>query len=128
MNKETKLTIILISSVVPAGVAGLGYAGWMEVEVNIFVALAMVIIGGTVAGFIHGTTSLEKILYSIPFVIGGTVFMFTTTFYLSFRTVIANIELIIPGAVGFMAFLLSYALINKILQAKTKNNPEQVNF
>lgn len=128
MNKETKLTIILISSVVPAGVAGLGYAGWMEVEVNIFVALAMVIIGGTVAGFIHGTTSLEKILYSIPFVIGGTVFMFTTTFYLSFRTVIANIELIIPGAVGFMAFLLSYALINKILQAKTKDNPEQVNF
>ncbi|MBN8722378.1 MAG: hypothetical protein J0M03_05565 [Acidobacteria bacterium] len=128
MNKETKLTIILISSVVPAGVAGLGYAGWMEVEVNIFVALAMVIIGGAVAGVMHGNNSLEKALYPIPFIIGGVVFMFGTTFYLSFRTVIMDIELAIPGAVGFMAFLLSYALINKILQAKIKDNSERVNF
>lgn len=128
MNKETKLTIILISGVVPAGVAGLGYAGWMEVEVNIFVALAMVIIGGAVAGIVHGNNSLEKILYPIPFIFGGIVFMFGTAFYLSFRTVIINIELIVPGAVGFMAFLLSYVLINKILQAKAKSNPNQVNF
>ncbi len=128
MTNENKLVVILISGVVPAGVAGLGYAGWMDVEVNILVALAMVIIGGTVAGFIHGMTTLEKILYPIPFIIGGIVFMFGTAFYLSFRTVIMDIELVIPGAVGFIAFLLSYALINKILQAKHKNNPEQVNF
>ncbi|MBK7994689.1 MAG: hypothetical protein IPK14_15295 [Blastocatellia bacterium] len=104
MNKETKLTIILISSVVPAGVAGLGYAGWMEVEVNIFVALAMVIIGGAVAGVMNGNNSLEKALYPIPFIIGGVVFMFGTTFYLSFRTVIMDIELAIPWSSRIYGF------------------------
>jgi len=128
MTNENKSVVILISGVVPAGVAGLGYAGWMEVEVNIFIALAMVIIGGTVAGVVYGSNYLEKILYSIPFIIGGTVFMFGTSFYLSFRTVIMNIELIIPGAVGVVAFLIPFILINKILQAKAKNNPDQVNF
>ncbi len=111
---DTELEVPFLAAAIPAAIAGFLYSGWFGSRISFLFCLGLASIGGILGGVFHGRSTIERLLFIIPFLIWSSIFMTLTAWYISYRATIFYIEVLIPAAIALIPFGISYMFISKI--------------
>ena len=108
--------------------AGRGLAGWNREPMAMKDALAITVIGGLLAGIVHGINHRARAFFAIPFVLGATIYATTLGWFLDGTSSVWSFELLVPVGIAAVPTLIMYAFVlhevEKQPGRKTPEHPE----
>lgn len=103
---EELMKLASMIAIMSAAFAGMGAAGFFGEPWALVTTLLVPCAGGIIAGAIEGRSGRERMFYAIPYVVGSVTAALAVSAYVSGRSSIMNVELLLPMAAGLVPFAL----------------------
>lgn len=113
-SQKDRFQIAAIVAAMASGIGGMGVAGWFGEAWRPGSAMIAAVIGALAGGFIEASGLRNRVFAAASFLIGGICLASATAWYVSGRTSIIKIELLVPFAIALVPFGVARWVFGKL--------------